>query len=64
MILTPNIVPQQNRSSVVHRNEDIHRAVIIEIADGQSASRKKFAEHRAALFAYILQALGSVPEKK
>jgi len=45
-------------------DQDIHRAIVVEITDGHPTSGKRFGKHRAALRAYILKTFTRVPEQQ
>src|SRR5438552_4094516 len=63
MVLISNLVMQKNRGSIIDRDQDIHRAIVIKISDGHPTGGKRLSEQRAALRTYILETFASVAEQ-
>src|SRR5262249_3317200 len=49
MVFGSDVVAQEERGVVIHGNENVDGAVIVEIADGKAASREGLGEDGAAL---------------
>ena len=56
MIARAGLVPQQDRRPAIRRDQDIDKAIVVEIADGQPAGGIRFAKDRAAFAAYVSRA--------
>src|SRR3989442_242246 len=55
MIVLRGVVPQEQRRFVVAGHKNVHRPIVIEIADGHSASRYAIRENFSAFRANVLQ---------
>src|SRR6267143_5281134 len=64
MILFPRIVAKQHRRSVVDRNQHVHRAVVIEIAQSHAPRRQGLRKNRATLIADILKIITRIAKKQ
>src|SRR5438067_4698159 len=54
VVLPADVVPNQQRRRIVYRHEDVHRAVIVEIANCQPTCSELLREYGTALRAHIL----------
>ena len=64
VILFARIVPQQDRSGIVDAHENVHRAIIIKIAERHAAARNWPRKNRAALLADILKSFATIPKQQ
>ena len=53
MVLSADVVAQEKRGVVIHGNQDINCAVVVEISDGEATSGKRFREDGTALGADV-----------
>ena len=64
MIVPSRQVPQKNRRAVILCDQQIHRAIIIEVSDRQAASREWLRKSCAALLADVLKSLARVAKQQ
>ena len=55
MIPPPGMIVQENRLTIVLRDENIHRSVIVKISQGQAARGQGPRKYRSALAADIVK---------
>ena len=63
VVLLPGLVAQQQRRRIVDRDQHIHRAVIIEISNGQPRAESGVRKYRPTLCADILKPLARIVQK-
>jgi hypothetical protein len=58
------IVPEQNRRTIIHADQNIDRTIVVEVPDRQAACGEGLRKYGATLLAYIFECAAIVVKQK
>ena len=64
MVLTSNLIAEKNGRIIIHRNQNIHAAVVIEIPYSETTAGHWLCENRAALIANVPESCTRITKKQ